>query len=429
MAKNLKYEEVIQKVFEEIARLEEEMVSTAQQLIRIPSVVGKELEAQKFIEAKLKGIGLKVDTFEAKLDEVKKHEAFIQVPYPYENRPNVVGFLEGSPESPSLILNGHIDVVSPEPLNQWKFNPWGGEIHEGKLYGRGAFDMKGGVIANLFALKAILKSGFKPKGNLIWESVVEEEAGGGGGALACFLKGYKADGMLVPEPSEHYVCVQHAGIKYFRVRVVGKTAHAALSHTGVNAIGKMNKIYDALIALDETRAREHRWPMVEKSGGRSCNLNIGIYSAGDWASSVAGMATMECRVGFVPGEKGTDVMKEVEETISQVAQKDPWLKEHLPSIEWYGWNTEPWVQDEKDKFVQAFLKSSTPVLGKMPELKGMTGAMDTRFGKYFGTPAFSFGPKGDRLHGPDEYVEIESMKTVTRVIAKFVLDWCGYERL
>ena len=204
MAKKLKYEEVIQKVFEEIARLEEEMVSTAQQLIRIPSVVGKELEAQKFIEAKLKGIGLKVDTFEAKLDEVKKHEAFIQVPYPYENRPNVVGFLEGSPESPSLILNGHIDVVSPEPLNQWKFNPWGGEIHEGKLYGRGAFDMKGGVIANLFALKAILKSGFKPKGKLIWESVVEEEAGGGGGALACFLKGYKADGMLVPEPSEHY---------------------------------------------------------------------------------------------------------------------------------------------------------------------------------------------------------------------------------
>jgi acetylornithine deacetylase len=425
----LQQEEVIQKVLAEIARLEEEMIATAQQLVRIPSVVGNELEAQKFVEAKIREIGLKVEIFEAKLNEVKEHESFIPVSYPYENRPNVVGVLEGAPESPSLILNGHIDVVSPEPLSQWKFDPWGGVIHEGRLYGRGTVDMKGGIIANLFALKAILKSGFKPKGKLIWESVVEEEAGGGGGALACFIRGYKADGMLIPEPSEHAVLVQHAGIKYFRVRVVGKTAHAALSHTGVNAIGKMNKIYDALIALDEKRARDHRWPMVENSGGRSCNLNIGIYSAGDWASSVAGMAAMDCRIGFVPGEMGKDIMKEVEETISQVAQKDSWLKEHPPSIEWYGWDTEPWVQDEKDKFVQAFLESSTPILGKMPEFRGITGALDTRFGKYFGTPAFSFGPKGDRIHGPDEYVEIESLKTVTQVIAKFVLDWCGYEKL
>ena len=428
--KSLDSEKIIKKVFEEIDREKEEMISTAQQLVRIPSVVGKELEAQKFIAGKLKEMGLKADIFDAKLEDVKDHETYIQVPYPYENRPNVVAVLEGSPQSKSLIINGHVDVVSPEPMDRWTFDPWGGEIRDGKLYGRGAFDMKGGVIANLFALKAILKSGFKPKGKLIWESVVEEEAGGGAGALACFFRGYKADGMFIPEPSSENVWVQHSGILYFRVRAVGKTAHAALTHTGVNAIGKMNKIYDALLSLDEKRAKDHPYPLLEKaSGGRSCNLNIGTYHAGDWASSVAGMATMECRVGFIPGEKGNDVKKEVEDTIARVAQGDPWLREHRPAVEWYGWHTEPWVQDEKHPFVQAFLKSAASELGKKPEIRGFTGGLDTRFGPYFGTPGFVFGPKGDRFHGPDEYVEIDSIHTVSRVLAKFVIDWCGAERI
>jgi acetylornithine deacetylase len=287
--------------------------------------------------------------------------------------------------------------------------------------------MKAGVIANLFAVKAILDSGIQPRGKVICESVIEEEAGGSGGALACFLKGYTADGMLIPEPSNLNMWVSHNGIKYFRVTAVGKTAHAALSHTGINVIGKMNKIYDALIQLDEKRATEHSYDLVEKHSGRSCNLNIGTYHAGDWASNVAGMATMECRIGFVPGETGRDVMAEVENTIMDVARQDEWLREHPPKIEWYGWNTEPWLQDVDDGFLRAFLNSSAPVLGRQPEVVGFSGGLDTRFAPHFNTPAFVFGPKGQRFHGPDEYVEIDSFHTVTRTIAKFVLDWCGYE--
>ena len=366
-------------------------------------------------------------TFEADLGEIKQHPAYSEIPHAYIGRPNVVGVLEASDQFPSLILNGHVDVVSPEPLDQWTYDPWGGVVDDGKVFGRGVLDMKAGVIANLFALKAILDSGIKPRGKLICESVIEEEAGGSGGALACFLKGYMADGMLVPEPSNLSMWVSHNGLKYFRVKARGKTAHAALSHTGVNVIGKMNKIYDALIQLDEKRAAEHSYPLVEKHSGRSCNLNIGTYRAGDWASNVAGMASMECRVGFVPGETGQEVMAEIEKTIMDVARQDDWLKEHPPEIEWYGWNAEPWQQDVDDRFVQAFLASSTPVLGKPPEIRGFSGGLDTRFAAYFNTPAFVFGPKGERFHGPDEYVQIDSVLTVTRVIAKFILDWCGCE--
>jgi acetylornithine deacetylase len=423
MEKNRAFE----KVEEEIGKQEEALINTLQQLVRIPSLTGQETEAQEFMESRYHSLGLDVETFCADIEEIKQHPTYVEIPGTYEARPNVVGTLKGSDPSPSLILNGHVDVVSPEPLDQWTFDPWGGEVKDGRLYGRGTVDMKAGVVANLFALKAILDSGVRPKGSVMLQSVIEEEAGGSGGTLACFMRGYRASGMLIPEPSGLSVVICHPGVKYFRVRVVGKTAHAALSQTGVNAIGKMNKIYDALVALDAKRAAEHHYPLMERQSDRSCNLNIGTYSAGDWASTVAGMATMECRIGFIPGEKGDEVMEEVEHTILEVAKKDAWLKDHLPSVEWYGWDAEPWVQDHTDPFIQSFLDSSASILGRRPEITGSTGGLDTRFSPHFNTPSFTFGPVGASHHGPDEFVEIASVKTLTRVIAGFVLDWCGHE--
>ncbi|MFC1885756.1 ArgE/DapE family deacylase [Thermodesulfobacteriota bacterium] len=419
--------DVFEKVLSEFEKLDGELVESTQELVRIPSLTGREGDAQAFMETRYRELGLELETFTAVEDDIAQHPAYVNIPGDYENRPNVVGILKGSEESPSLILNGHVDVVSPEPIDQWTYDPWGAEVKDGRIYGRGSADMKSGLIANYIALKAILNSGIKPKGNVLLESVIEEEAGGSGGTLACFVKGFTASGMLITEPSDLQVVVCHPGIKYFRVRVVGKTAHAALSHTGVNAIGKMNKIYDALIALDKKRAAEHHFHLIEQNRGRSCNLNIGTYSAGNWASTVAGMATMECRVGYIPGEQGDQVMKEVEKTISDVAEADPWLREKPPTVEWYGWDTDPWVQDDRDSLIQAFLKSSSGVLDRTPEIVGMTGGLDTRFGPYFSTPSFSFGVSGAGYHGPDEYVKIDSIKTLARVVAKFVLDYCGYE--
>lgn len=420
-------EKVLQRVFQEVDRNRDELLQAASELVQIPSVVGQETEAQRFMQEKYREMGLEVETFEANIEEIRNHPSYIDIPHPYEDRPNIIGLLKGSEAARSLILNGHVDVVSPEPLDRWTFDPWGGEVRDGKMYGRGVTDMKAGVMANLFALRAILNSGLKPKGTVISESVIEEEAGGSGGSLACFMRGYRAGGMLITEPSDLKVVVAHNGVKYFRVRVVGKTAHAALSHTGVNAIGKMNKIYDALIALDEKRAGEHPFPLVERHAGRSCNLNVGTYAAGDWASTVAGMAQMECRIGFVPGEKGDAVVKEVEETILRAAKMDAWLKEHPPTVQWYGWDTEPWVQDEQDPFIQAFLDSASPLLGRRPECVAFSGGLDTRFSPYFGIPSFAFGPRGGNIHGPDEYLEVDSLITLTKAIAKFVMDWCGYE--
>jgi len=421
----LKNEQILDKVFHRIEQNRDDLIQSISDLIRIPSVVGKEGDAQTHMRSLYTDLGLRVESFEANLDDIKDHPAYIRVPYDYKDRPNIIGVLPGDAEAPSIILNGHVDVVSPEPLDRWTHDPWGGEVGENRIFGRGACDMKAGLIANAMALKAMMDCGIKPAGNVLLQSVIEEEAGGGGGALACFIKGYRASGMLVPEPSNMKLVTGHNGIKLFRIKVHGKSAHAAMSHTGVNAIGKMNKIYDALMDLDQKRAKDHPFPLVEKYSGRSCNLSVGTYSAGDWPATVAGMAQMECRIGFVAGETGKEIVKEIEQTVSNVALSDEWLTEHPPVIEWFGFNAEPWYQDEKDSFVQSFLSSSETLLKERPERIGFPGGLDTRFSGDFGVPSFVFGPNGGNYHGPDEYVEIDSVVTLTKVIAKFVLDWCG----
>jgi len=322
-------------------------------------------------------------------------------------------------------LNGHIDVVSPEPFSSWSEDPWKGVIKDNRLYGRGSADMKAGLSANLFALKAILECGLKPKGEIIVESVIEEELGGSGGTLACLLNGVTADGMVISEPSQHYVWITHPGIKYFRVKVLGKPAHAAQSHQGVNAIVKMVPIIKSLEALDLMRANSLSYPRVEQQTGRSCNLSMGKMFSGDWVSTVAGWATLECRIGFVPGETGEQVMRQVEETIKDSVKGDEWFSDHPAQIEWFGWDTEPWVEPESSSFVKAFLKTGEKILGSRPDLTGASGGLDARFGQMFGTPSLSFGPRGRNYHGIDEYVEIDSLLSVTKTLALFVADWCG----
>jgi acetylornithine deacetylase len=415
------------KVCVEIERMKDEMVHTLQELVRIPSLVGLEEKAQAYMKEKFQCLGLEVVPFQVNIPKVKGHPAFIDTGMSYERRPNIIGLLHGDPSSPSLILNGHIDVVSPEPVEAWTHDPWDAEVVGDRMYGRGTGDMKSGLLANFFALKGILKGGFKPKGTVLLESVIDEEAGGSGGTLACLLENYTADGMICSEPHNLNVTIAHAGINYFRVRIQGKTSHAGLAHLGVNAIGKMYPIYHALIELDEKRGREIHFPLFEKGSGRSCHINIGTMKAGDWPSNVAGSAEMECRIGFVPGEKMDDIKKLIETTIHETAQKDPWLREHPPKVEWFGWHADPWYQDPDHPFVQNLKTAAENVLGHEVEYIGRAAGIDSRFSQFFNMAAACTGPRGGNIHGIDEYVEISSMIQAAQILAVATLQWCHYE--
>jgi len=416
--------EMQERIFQQVESNFNEQLEILSGLIRIRSLTGQEAEGQNFYAAACAKLGLDVQTVEADAEAIRKHPAYVHIGINYEGRPNIVATKKGTGGGRSLILNGHVDVVSPEPVSQWTVDPWGGEIKGDRLYGRGSLDMKAGLCANLFSLQAILDCGFQTKGDVILESVIEEEAGGSGGTLACLMRGVKADGMVISEPSAETILITHPGIKYFRVTVFGKTAHAALSHLGVNAIVKMVPIIKALEALDEERAKRLSYPLVEKMTGRPCNLCLGKMQAGDWVSTVAGWASLECRLGFVPDESGKEVMAEIERTINEAVRNDSWFVDHPPKIEWFGWDTEPWLEPTDSPFVEAFMATIHKATSTQPALLGSSGGLDNRFGPYFNVPSVSFGPIGANHHGIDEYVSLPSLLTVTKALALFIAEWC-----
>ncbi len=189
MATNVQ-EEILRK----IDRTAEELFGLIQELVRIPTVVGEEGGGQEWIFDLYRGLGLDVVKLVPRKEDLLDHPAYFETGFPYgPSRPNIIGICRGKGNGRSLLLNGHIDVVSPEPLEAWhKGGPWSGRIEEGRLYGRGAADMKSGLVAAFFALKTVLSLGLSPKGTVILQSVIEEEAGGGGGTLACLKAGYTA---------------------------------------------------------------------------------------------------------------------------------------------------------------------------------------------------------------------------------------------
>jgi len=442
------HESLIQQTDAWLNAHRDDLVSTLAELVRIPSIIGNEAPAQAFMQRHYEALGLEVDVFEPDRAALLPHPAFVESGIAFEGRPNVVGIWRGQRDSQgsgrSIILNGHTDVVSPEPVSAWTHAPFAADIVPAdgagpggeRMFGRGTQDMKSGLLANLFAVKALQACGIRLAGDVILQSVIEEESGGGGGTLACFERGYgthrvHADGFIATEPHWLDVCVAHPGILYFRVVVEGKSAHAGRAHQGVNAAVEAAPIITMLGAWDRERAEARHFELFERgdpNARRSCHLNVGVVRAGDWPSTVPGRCEIEVRMSFVPGETEASIQHEIEARVSTISQASPWLRKHPPIIEYFGWHTEPWLQDERDPFVQAFVQTVQQVRGgadPLPQVMGMTAGLDARFAALYGVPAFAWGPKGANLHGADEYVELDSVVAVARTLAAFLMHWCG----
>ncbi len=424
--------EITRKVLAQVTANQEQIVEDVAGCVRIPSVVGNEGPVQEFMRGLFESLPLEMDCFEADVAQLSAHRGFIKAPWSTAGRPNVIGTLRGSdPSARSLALNGHVDVVSPEPVSAWKHDPWGAEIVEEhgqrRLYGRGALDMKSGTISCYHALKAVLDAGFRPRGTVSLQSVVEEEFGGGAGTLATLARGHTADALLNPEPFYRALVLGQPGVMQFRVSLRGKSAHAAQSQLGVNAIGKMIPFYHAMIELDLERAA--RWPDPFFGGlsDRAVNLCVGTFHAGDWPSTVAGSAAMECRIGFIPPQTMAEVRREVEERVALTATADPWLREYPPTVTWFDWQADPWRQDESHPFIQVMADVVEKVTGFVPPLVANTAGLDTRFCGDFGIAAACIGARGADMHGIDEWVDLGSVIETTQILATAIVDWCGVE--
>ncbi|HKJ59410.1 MAG TPA: ArgE/DapE family deacylase [Halobacteriales archaeon] len=422
------------RVREAVAGKRDELVELTSSLIAARSVTGNEEPAQDVVISRLESMGLEPDVWEPDADALRGHPGFFEtssyVEQGYDGRPNVAATVEGSGEGRSLTLSGHVDVV-PVDEGEWTYDPWDPVVEDGRLYGRGANDMLGGVAAVIVAAEALAEADVELAGDLTVQTTVEEEDGGVGGVLSALERGYRPDAAIITEPSGlPDLGMASAGVMYFRVTVPGRSAHAAYAHDGVSAFGNATEVYRALDELDrERKARTDYEPAYRNNpamAGHETNLNVGIVEAGDWPSTVPAEATMECRIGWPPGETREEVRQQVEDAVATVAEEDEWLSAHPPEVEWYGWSAEPHELDVDHEFVDLVREHAEGVTGGTATFTGGSGGNDERFyNLYYDVPCPSVGPRGANIHGADEWVEVDSLVDTAKVLALTAMDWCG----
>lgn len=406
--------------------LMDEAIAGLQQLVRFPSVTGDEGRAQEHLAGRLKDLGAEVDFWYPQRAELEDHPAFPMVNCgDLGSRPNVVGVWRGQSGGRSLILNGHIDVVSPGREDRWEGNPWSGDIRGGRLYGRGSCDMKGGLLAAVFAREAIRRAGLELKGDVFVESVIGEEDGGVG-TLATLVRGYRAGGAVIMEPSRLALVPAQAGAMTFRLTVPGKAAHGSTRYEGASALEKFVPILQALTALEARINAAITDPLFSRYPIKA-PLSIGYVRSGVWGSMVPEELVAEGRYGFYRDPDATGARQAFEAAVAEVAAVDPWLRENPPQVEWIRSLWEPAAIAEGHPLRETFEGAYRGALGAAPVVEGVPYGSDMRLLTNYGQiPTLIFGP-GDiaQAHFTNEYVSLEDYAKAIKVLAAFIADWCG----
>ncbi len=408
-----------------VAALRPRITASLQELVRLSSQTGDEEAAQQSIARMMRDQGLNVDTWEPEVRVLEPYAESVTLETGFAGRPNVVGVLSGKGSGQSLILNGHIDTVEVGDTRAWSVPPLGAKIGDGRLYGRGACDMKGGLIANLFALVALRQAGFDPAGDVIVESTISEEDGGAG-ALAAILRGYVADGVLISEPTNLALVPAHGGALMFRLNVPGLSAHAGARDEGVSAIEKFSYLHRGLLDFEARRNREITHPLYDALKNKA-PINVGTIRGGAWASSVPEFLVAEGRAGLVPGEDLATFKQELAAEISTLAAADPWLREHPPHVEWLNGQFAPAEVASGSPLVTMLSRTWEQVTLTPARIEAMPYGADMRHFVNTGEmPCAMFGAGDVRLaHAPDESISLEDLFTAIAVTAGFIAEWCG----
>lgn len=389
-------------------------IRLAQDLVRVPSVTGNEREVQDLVALMLEQAGLEVDRFEADVDRLKAHPRFPGMEVERTEAVLLAGIL-GQKGERSLILNGHVDVVPPGDRQAWHASPWSAHIQAGRLYGRGACDMKAGLAVAISAAAALKRSRLPLRGRLIVQSVVGEEDGGIG-TFAMAQRGYRADAAYVLEPTRLRIIPAQAGALSFRLRLTGRSAHASVRYEGISAIEKF-ELVEARLRQLERSLNQQPHPLFTQYP-IAYPLSIGRLRAGSWSSTVPDELECEGRVGVPVGMASGEVRRQFAAAISDVAQRDAWLAEHRPQVEWYGGQFDAVEVDPDLPAFTALKAAHTEEFGVEPERDGAPYGSDVRLLVHEAeTPAILYGP-GDirQAHSADEWISVEEMVRAARVV-------------
>src|SRR5580698_7692333 len=368
-----------QKILDAVDAGFDAQLATTRDFVAIPSTRGAEGPCQDMIGDLLRQRGYEIDDWHIDVDDLKDLRGFGPIEHDFSRARSVVGTYRPSNNSGrSLILQGHCDVVPTGPLDMWETPPFSPVVKDGRMYGRGACDMKSGTIGALYALDAIRAAELKPTARIHFQSVIEEESTGLG-ALSTLQRGYRADACFIPEPTSGRMVRSQVGVIWFRLKVRGHPVHVFEAGSGCNAITAAYHLIHSLQKLEAEWNERAKSDRHFKTLTHPINFNPGIIKGGDWASSVPAWCDVDCQA-------------EILSHVSAAARDHRFLSNNPPSVEWSGFLSEGYELKDSAAAEAAFGKAYNAVYGGAVEDLVFTALTDTRFyGLNYNIPSLCFG--------------------------------------
>jgi acetylornithine deacetylase len=416
-------------ILEAVEALRDDGVRMLERLVRCPSTLGNEQSALAEMARIYEGIGLQPRRVPTDPSALAAHPGFSPPLIGYEGRDNVVAVhTPRERKGRSLALQGHVDVVPEGAADMWLTPPYEPAIRDGRMYGRGAGDMKAGIVSYVTAFRALRLAGLQPAAEVQMQSVIEEECTGNG-ALAAMLALPRTDAVIIPEPGPGLPAMYSAevGVVWAWVTVSGRPAHVRDMQAGLNAIKAANAIAARFEDYQAEMNRAERIHPSFRGVNHPVNVNFGTIEGGEWNSSVPTRARIGMRVGVMMGYTAAQTKADIERLVAEAAQ-DPALKGATVKLEFKGFMADPCVFDMNAPIVTMAKQHFADVSGGFLRDYPATGLTDGRFFTlYQDTLVACFGPDAQEIHGIDESVGLDSMHDITRTIALTMAQWCGLE--
>lgn len=394
-----------------VESLENDLIGLTRDLVRIPSEnpPGNEEGVAQFVSNQLDSIGFNVELVE-----------------PKPKRVNTLGNLEGIGNGSNFLFNGHYDTVPLGNLEFWAMDPHEGEVRDGKIFGRGAGDMKGGIASAVIAARALMECGIQLKGNLLIHAVADEETGSSYGTRYLVENGYETrknvDLAVIGEGSvfkdKIYARTAVRGLQWLKIISKGKAVHGSRPEEGVNAVLNMCKI---LLALNEHDFKYTPHDLLPKPTIAAGTLING----GTKENVIPELCEAVCDIRVIPGMSSLDVINEAKGVINELKKNDPNINAEVSSLFW--WPTSE-ISKSEDVF-QIALRAVANVAGYELLPRGTSGSNDTAWLTGIAKiPAMAFGP-GDNYqsgaHGANEWVSIERLVDFAKIYGLMAMEACG----
>lgn len=325
-------------------------------------------------------------------------------------RRSVLGRFPGSAGGRSLLLYGHMDTVSVEGMT----DPFLPVVREGRMYGRGTYDMKGGLAACLAAARAIAESGQPLAGDLLVVGVADEETESRG--MRQLLETLRTDGAIVTEATELDLCVAHKGFCWIEVITAGRAAHGSRPEEGVDANTMMGRVLGALEQLGARLQAGPRHPLVGAG-----SQHVGVIHGGTGPSIYAASCRIEVERRLLPGESGSTALAEVQEVLDRLRSEDPACRASCRML----LDRPAFEQDPDVPLVQAVREAAATVRGVAPTVIGHSYWMDASLLKAAGIDTVVIGPAGFGAHAAVEYVELDSVVRLADILERSARAYCG----